>query len=112
MENIFIGNGLSGHLQILNSTNLHNGYLSLFFMIGIPLGFMVLVLFIFAVILSIQRSNFENSFVKHFLVSFVILNFGEDFLIGLGSPIFFYVLMVFGILAYHPKNGHGLSFRS
>lgn len=81
-----VGHGMEGAENCVGIGNVHNSYLRVFVMMGVPLGVFSFVMF-FSFLFFVLFSNL-NPYVKSFFLSIPILFFGEDYIVGLASPFY------------------------
>jgi hypothetical protein len=91
-RDIMFGWGMNAPMDLLDTGNIHNSYYRVILMVGAPLA----VLFCFFLVLFIINTFRDvNKFseLKVFILSFFLLSIGEDFLVGIGSAMFYYFLL-------------------
>lgn len=91
LQKPYIGYGMNAPIDVVGSGNIHNSYLRLALMIGVPLTFFIMILLSISLLLSFINKN--NCFF--ILLSFCMISFGEDFLVGIGSACLFFFLFSF-----------------
>lgn len=96
-DNSLVGLGMSSPINIIGAGNIHNSYLRIFLMVGIPLGILSITMFFSSIVLSISRNKYHNA-AKIYLISLALICLGEDYLVGIGSSQFFSTLIILSIL--------------
>ena len=88
-----LGNGMLGAQNCVNTVNVHNSYLRIALMLGIPLASLFFIFF-FSFIAKVLIGR-VNLFIKFYFLGLPLLFFAEDYVVGLASPFFpFYIFML------------------
>ncbi|HIF9474864.1 TPA: O-antigen ligase family protein [Photobacterium damselae] len=94
-ENPFIGNGMTEPLKIIGSYNVHNSYLRILVMVGLPAGLVIIGSLFFGIFnILFKKIDIE---LKVYFLSFLILISSEDFIVGIGSGFIFYFFLILSI---------------
>jgi hypothetical protein len=91
-SNWALGAGLLSQMTEIGTGNLHNGYLRMILMIGIPLSIICFIIWGVLLVQSLMLEKKTNG-PKIFLIAFSAMNIGEDFFFGLGSSMFLFLLI-------------------
>lgn len=99
--NYFTGNGMNANIEISSTGNMHNSYIR--FLLNMGLVFTVLALlqyFISLFLIFKMRKKIPLSLFA-FMLAYTVANIGEDYFVGLGSSMFVYVLLTYGLINYY-----------
>lgn len=102
-QNLYTGNGMNANIVISETGNMHNSYIR--FVLNMGLVFTILSLLQYLISLYyifLNRSKIQLVILA-FLIAYTLANFGEDYFVGLGSSMFIYVLMIYGLVNYYIK---------
>lgn len=106
-ESPLIGHGMSGAQDCVGVGNVHNSYLRLAVMLGLPLALVFVILY-FGFIGSVLLSK-ANIYIKLYFIGLPFAFFGEDYVVGVASPFFPFFILMLAILMMDLKSS--LSFR-
>lgn len=100
-HNLFGGNGMDANIRLIDTGNMHNVYIR--FLLNMGLMFTLLSLFqLFLSIFNIfKKRNVLSYLLLGFMFSYLLINFGEDFMVGIGNSAYIYVLYVYGFINYN-----------
>lgn len=88
-----IGLGMLGHIDCTGFGNVHNSFLRIAIMIGLPLTIIFYILYFLAVFKFYKSSN--NIYIGFYFLMLPFSLFGEDYIVGFATPYFaFLVLLV------------------
>ncbi|EIZ1007322.1 O-antigen ligase family protein [Vibrio vulnificus] len=95
-QDYLVGWGMDSPQKLLDTGNVHSSYYRIMLMIGIPLSILSFAfMFSFVLFISFSRNISE---LNIFIVSFFLLSLGEDFLVGIGSAMFYYFIISIPLL--------------
>lgn len=93
-----VGHGMNGAEECVLSGNVHNSYLRVLVMLGIPLAIIFYSMVFIFIGLSLIKSI--DLYIKTYLVSLLFLYFAEDYIAGVGTPFFAFFLIMLGLVLY------------
>ncbi|MGL1028209.1 O-antigen ligase family protein [Vibrio vulnificus] len=95
-QDYLVGWGMDSPQKLLDTGNVHSSYYRIMLMIGIPLSILSFIsMSAFLLFITFSRNISE---LNIFIVSFFILSLGEDFLVGIGSAMFYYFIISIPLL--------------
>jgi len=97
-----VGHGMLGAESCVNKPNLHNSYLRLAVMIGLPLTILFLVTFIAFLCRVIFMK--VSPFLKLYLLAIPLMFFAEDYIVGFLSPFFPFLIFILALLLFDLKK--------
>lgn len=100
-RNKWWGNGLDANYTILNTGNVHNSYIRFFLNMGIVFTTFTLLSYIFSLFKIYRNITKIPLPIFGFILAFTLANYGEDFFVGLGSSVFIYVLVIYGLINFY-----------
>lgn len=117
-QTLLWGNDMNAPLRILNTGNVHNCYLRFLLSMGLIFTIFSFVFYgrYIRIILSRKYRVVPPSLIA-FIVAFTIMNFGEDFFVGMGSSVIIYFFMIIGLISFYisdslNSNNNGIVHRS
>lgn len=96
------GWGMDAPMELIGTGNMHNVYVRML----LTMGYFFTILAIIPLILLLLNIVFDRRVPKvliGFFVGLLAASFGEDFIIGLGSSLFVYILLFLGLINYYTK---------
>lgn len=93
-----VGHGMSGPQTCVEKPNIHNSYLRLAVMLGIPLT----LIFYLSFFSFLAKSMFMkvNPFIKLYLVGIPLMFFAEDYVSGFASPFFPFLVFILALFLF------------
>ena len=107
-KNWLLGLGMSGFEERYGTENLHNSYLRVAIMIGVPLAAVVFGLMLLTII-TVLLTPLSHPVLKSYFIFLPLLMFGEDYIAGIGSFFFFANSLILALViiskrvAYRPQ---------
>ena len=100
-NNLWFGYGMDAPMKLVDTGNIHNCYLRYLLMIGL---FFTIISFLFYFLFIIQiwrtRKNVPSVLIG-FILAFTVMNFAEDYYVGIGSSAFLSFLVIVGFVIYY-----------
>lgn len=93
-----VGHGMFGAETCLNKPNIHNSYLRLAVMLGIPLT----LIFYISFFSFLAKSMFTkvNRFIKLYLVGIPLMFFAEDYVAGFATPFLPFLVFILALFLF------------
>ncbi|MDD4515971.1 O-antigen ligase family protein [Massilibacteroides sp.] len=98
--NLWWGNGLDANYSIADTGNMHNCYIRFLLNMGVFFTVVSLLFYFGSIISVLIKRRSVPLLLGAFLLTFALMNIGEDYFIGLGSSIFIYILFIYGFINY------------
>ncbi|WP_180032144.1 O-antigen ligase family protein [Acinetobacter sp. YH12245] len=98
----FVGNGMLGAQNCVHSGNVHNSYLRVLVMLGIPLTLLFFIMYFYFIFKAAISS--ANIYIKFYLIGLPILFFAEDYIVGFASPFFPFFIFIISLYLYDLKK--------
>lgn len=102
-----VGHGMLGAENCVNSGNVHNSYLRVSVMLGIPLALVFFSSF-FAFLAKVMISP-VSPYIKFYFLSLPALLFAEDYIVGFASPFFPFLIFMLALYLFDLKQNKALS---
>lgn len=97
-----VGHGMFGSHNCVSIGNVHNSYLRVAVMLGIPLTVIFFSLYLIFIVMVFFKS--KSYYLKYFFLGLPLLFFGEDYVVGFASPFFAFLILVLSLLLYDLKK--------
>ncbi|WP_180054726.1 hypothetical protein [Acinetobacter sp. YH12113] len=97
-----VGHGMFGAESCVNKPNIHNSYLRLALMLGIPLTIVFFLSFFTFLVKSIFLQ--VNSYIKLYLIGIPLMFFAEDYISGFASPFFPFLVFILALFLFDLKK--------
>lgn len=97
-----IGHGMFGAENCVNIGNVHNSYLRISVMLGIPLTIIFFSLFFYSLIKIFMMSS--NPFIKSYFLGLPLAFFSEDYIVGFASPFFPFFIFILTLFLFDLKK--------
>lgn len=97
-----VGHGMFGAENCVNRPNIHNSYLRLALMLGIPLTIVFFLSFFTFLVKSIFLQ--VNSYIKLYLIGIPLMFFAEDYVSGFASPFFPFLVFILALFLFDLKK--------
>lgn len=102
-----IGHGMLGAENCVNIGNVHNSYLRLAVMLGLPLTIIFLTSFLFFIVKVFFSP--VNKYLKCYFLTLPVLFFAEDYVVGFASPFFPFLIFMLALYLFDLKQSKALS---
>ena len=103
---LLVGHGMGGAESCVKIGNVHNSYLRIAVMLGIPLAILFFLSYFF--FLAKVLTTPVNVFIKLYFIGLPIAFFAEDYLVGFASPFFPFFLFMLALLLFDLKKRKAL----
>lgn len=104
-QSLWWGNGMDANYIYADTGNMHNCYLRFILNMGVFFTVLSLSFYFSSIVVTLKRHKTIPTVLAAYLISFAIMNIGEDFFVGLGSSAYIYTLFVFGLIdSYYTNN--------
>lgn len=108
-QKFWSGNGMNANQTIANIGNMHNCYIRFMLNMGFVFTFLCLLQYTLSLFSVFTKLKYIPSVLLGFLISFALMNIGEDYFVGLGSSVFIYVLFIYGFINYYLEKKNGFT---
>lgn len=97
------GYGMDANLKLVGTHNIHNVYLRYLLNMGVFFTLLSFGFYFLFVLKILCKHKIIPGALLGFLIAFTLNNFGEDFLVGIGSSIIVYFMFIIGFIVFHLK---------
>lgn len=102
-QNLYTGNGMNANIIISNTGNMHNSYIRFLLNMGLVFTVLALANYFLSIFNIIRNYKKIPLILAAFLVAYSLASYGEDYFVGLGSSMFIYILIIYGLINYFLK---------
>jgi O-antigen ligase len=96
------GHGMLGAQNCVDTGNVHNSYLRVAVMLGLPLAIIFFVFF-FTFLVYVLFSG-VNVYIKSYFLGLPLAFFAEDYIAGIGSPFFPFFIFILALFLFDHKK--------
>lgn len=102
-QNLYTGNGMNANNIFANTGNMHNCYIRFILNMGLIFTLIALIQYVLSIFYVLINRNKVPVVILAFLIAYTVANFGEDYFVGLGSSMFIYIMILYGLINYYLK---------